>query len=174
MHRPERVCPDAAADTQSCRAQKAQAGRRRRCRNCGKQKEQSFSAKACPGKKLDRQDAVPGPIKHHEQNDQHRPKSGKAQQEQAGRRGQQGDVFCRKDRCRRMGTGSRKKRKPALKISTQPFQLRRIAQRVQDTGRSAPGQALGWQPPQAGTYRVRVVDDHGRSDSRALTVGLVE
>lgn len=41
-------------------------------------------------------------------------------------------------------------------------------------GRSAPGQALGWQPPQAGTYTVRVVDDHGRSDSRALTVGLVE
>lgn len=41
-------------------------------------------------------------------------------------------------------------------------------------GRSAPNQALGWQPPQAGTYRVRVVDDHGRSDSRAVAVGLVE
>lgn len=41
-------------------------------------------------------------------------------------------------------------------------------------GRSAPGQALGWQPPQAGTYRLRVVDDHGRSDARTLKVGLVE
>lgn len=41
-------------------------------------------------------------------------------------------------------------------------------------GRSAPNQALGWRPPQAGDYTVRVVDDHGRSDSRALKVGLVE
>ena len=33
---------------------------------------------------------------------------------------------------------------------------------------------LGWQPPQAGTYTVRVVDDHGNSASRALRVSLVE
>jgi penicillin-binding protein 1C len=41
-------------------------------------------------------------------------------------------------------------------------------------GRAAPNQPLGWQPPQAGSYRVRVVDDHGRSDARTLTVSLVE
>lgn len=41
-------------------------------------------------------------------------------------------------------------------------------------GRSAPNRPLGWQPPQAGTYQVRVVDDHGRADARTLTVGLVE
>jgi penicillin-binding protein 1C len=41
-------------------------------------------------------------------------------------------------------------------------------------GRTAPNQSLGWQPPHAGTYRVRVVDDHGRSDARALEVGLVK
>jgi penicillin-binding protein 1C len=41
-------------------------------------------------------------------------------------------------------------------------------------GRTAPDQPLSWQPPQSGTYRVRVVDDHGGSDSRTLRVGLVE
>jgi penicillin-binding protein 1C len=41
-------------------------------------------------------------------------------------------------------------------------------------GRSVPDQPLGWTPPRAGTYQVRVVDDHGRSDTRTLAVGLVE
>lgn len=41
-------------------------------------------------------------------------------------------------------------------------------------GHSAPNQSLGWQPPQAGSYEVRVVDDHGRASSRSLRVGLVE
>ena len=41
-------------------------------------------------------------------------------------------------------------------------------------GRSKPGEPLGWEPPQAGSYMVRVVDDHGRSDSRTLQVSLVE
>ncbi|HEX3944831.1 MAG TPA: penicillin-binding protein 1C [Rhizomicrobium sp.] len=41
-------------------------------------------------------------------------------------------------------------------------------------GRSTPGQALSWQPPAAGTYRVRVVDDHGRSDERPLALTLLD
>ncbi len=41
-------------------------------------------------------------------------------------------------------------------------------------GRSAPGESLFWQPQTAGSYNVRVVDDHGRSDQRPLQVGLVE
>ena len=41
-------------------------------------------------------------------------------------------------------------------------------------GRSAPGEALFWQPPAAGSYRVRAVDDHGRSDERPLDVTLIE
>jgi penicillin-binding protein 1C len=41
-------------------------------------------------------------------------------------------------------------------------------------GRSAPGDTLFWQPQTAGSYNVRVVDDHGRSDQRPLGVGLVE
>lgn len=41
-------------------------------------------------------------------------------------------------------------------------------------GRSAPGESLFWQPQTAGSYSVRVVDDHGRSDQRPLNVGLVE
>jgi penicillin-binding protein 1C len=40
-------------------------------------------------------------------------------------------------------------------------------------GRSEPGEALYWQPPNAGDYRVRVVDDHGRSDERPLELTLV-
>jgi len=40
-------------------------------------------------------------------------------------------------------------------------------------GRSAPGEALYWQAPDAGSYRVRVVDDHGRSDERRLELALV-
>ena len=41
-------------------------------------------------------------------------------------------------------------------------------------GRSAPLHALAWLPAQAGTYRVRVVDDQGRSDSRVLQVSVVQ
>jgi penicillin-binding protein 1C len=41
-------------------------------------------------------------------------------------------------------------------------------------GRSAPGEALYWQVPDAGDYRVRVVDDHGRSDARPLELTLVK
>lgn len=40
-------------------------------------------------------------------------------------------------------------------------------------GRTAPGEALYWQAPDAGDYRVRVVDDHGRSDERPLELTLV-
>ncbi len=40
-------------------------------------------------------------------------------------------------------------------------------------GRSTPGEALYWQAPSAGDYRVRVVDDHGRSDERPLELALV-
>ncbi|WP_230944886.1 hypothetical protein [Burkholderia stagnalis] len=39
-------------------------------------------------------------------------------------------------------------------------------------GRSAPGDVLFWQPGTAGSFTVRVVDDHGRSDQRPLAVGL--
>ena len=41
-------------------------------------------------------------------------------------------------------------------------------------GRGAPGVALYWQPPTAGNYRVRAVDDRGRSDERPLEVTLIE
>ncbi|HWX66510.1 MAG TPA: penicillin-binding protein 1C [Rhodanobacter sp.] len=41
-------------------------------------------------------------------------------------------------------------------------------------GRSVPGESLFWQPQTAGSYNVRVVDDHGRNDQRPLTIGLVE
>jgi penicillin-binding protein 1C len=41
-------------------------------------------------------------------------------------------------------------------------------------GRSAPGEPLSWQPPSAGEFRVRAVDDRGRSDERALDVRLVQ
>ncbi|KVH81710.1 hypothetical protein WJ41_27930 [Burkholderia ubonensis] len=34
------------------------------------------------------------------------------------------------------------------------------------------GDALFWQPATAGSFTVRVVDDHGRSDQRPLAVGL--
>ncbi|WP_236027680.1 MULTISPECIES: hypothetical protein [Burkholderia] len=33
---------------------------------------------------------------------------------------------------------------------------------------------LFWQPRTAGSYAVRVVDDHGRSDQRPLAVGLAQ
>ncbi len=41
-------------------------------------------------------------------------------------------------------------------------------------GRSAPGEALFWQPAAAGNYEVRVVDDRGRSDVRPLGVSVVD
>ncbi len=41
-------------------------------------------------------------------------------------------------------------------------------------GRSAPGEPLYWQPAGAGQFRVRAVDDRGRSDERPLDVRLVE
>jgi penicillin-binding protein 1C len=41
-------------------------------------------------------------------------------------------------------------------------------------GKSAPGDALYWRPETAGRFRVRTVDDRGRSDERPLEVKLVE
>ena len=41
-------------------------------------------------------------------------------------------------------------------------------------GRTNPGEPLFWQPPAAGNYRVRAVDDRGRADERPLDVRLVE
>ncbi|HKU53798.1 MAG TPA: penicillin-binding protein 1C [Rhizomicrobium sp.] len=41
-------------------------------------------------------------------------------------------------------------------------------------GGGKPGESLFWQPASAGSYRLRVVDDHGRSDERPLEVRLVE
>ena len=41
-------------------------------------------------------------------------------------------------------------------------------------GKSVPGETLSWQPAVAGNFRIRAVDDHGRSDDRTLTVTLVE
>jgi penicillin-binding protein 1C len=41
-------------------------------------------------------------------------------------------------------------------------------------GSTAPGQALSWQPASARLYRVRAVDDRGRSDERPLDVRAVE
>lgn len=40
-------------------------------------------------------------------------------------------------------------------------------------GASAPMRPLTWQPEQAGTYQVRVVDDQGRSNARTVQVGVV-
>lgn len=41
-------------------------------------------------------------------------------------------------------------------------------------GSSKPGEILFWQPASAGSYRLRAVDDHGRSDERLLDVRLTE
>jgi penicillin-binding protein 1C len=41
-------------------------------------------------------------------------------------------------------------------------------------GSSKPGEAFFWQPASAGSYRLRAVDDHGRSDERPLDVRLIE
>ena len=39
-------------------------------------------------------------------------------------------------------------------------------------GSSRPGYALAWQPPKPGHYRLSVVDDHGRHDSREVEVSV--
>ncbi|MEO7054484.1 MAG: penicillin-binding protein 1C, partial [Rhizomicrobium sp.] len=39
-------------------------------------------------------------------------------------------------------------------------------------GSSKPGESLSWQPASAGSFRLRAVDDHGRSDERPLDVKL--
>ncbi|WP_343227482.1 penicillin-binding protein 1C [Rhodanobacter sp. DHB23] len=41
-------------------------------------------------------------------------------------------------------------------------------------GQGRPGTSLFWQARNAGSYRVRVVDDHGRSDERPLQVSLIQ
>lgn len=65
----------------------------------------------------------------------------------------------------------------------QPIQLRAEAGSggvlhwfAQDTllGQNRPGETLAWTPPQAGRYTVRVVDADGRSETRELTVELVQ
>jgi penicillin-binding protein 1C len=40
-------------------------------------------------------------------------------------------------------------------------------------GEAPAGQALAWMPPSAGHYRLRVVDNQGRADSREVTVEAV-
>ena len=39
-------------------------------------------------------------------------------------------------------------------------------------GRTAPGEGLAWKPPAPGHYELRVVDDRGRADYRAIDIGL--
>ena len=65
----------------------------------------------------------------------------------------------------------------------QPIQLRAEAGTgtvlhwfVQDTllGQSRPGETRAWRPPQAGRYTLRVVDADGRSETRELTVELMQ
>lgn len=41
-------------------------------------------------------------------------------------------------------------------------------------GSSKPGEPLFWQPVSAGSYALRAVDDHGRSDQRPLDVGQIQ
>ena len=41
-------------------------------------------------------------------------------------------------------------------------------------GSSRPGETLFWQPVTAGNYTVRAVDDRGRSDERALDIGMTQ
>ena len=40
-------------------------------------------------------------------------------------------------------------------------------------GAGKPGVALGWVPVHSGSFTIRAVDDHGRTDSRELRVGLI-
>ena len=41
-------------------------------------------------------------------------------------------------------------------------------------GSTKPGDVFFWQPPGAGNFRLRAVDDHGRSDERPLDVRLID
>ena len=41
-------------------------------------------------------------------------------------------------------------------------------------GSSKPGEAFFWQPASAGSFRLRAVDDHGRSDERLLDIKLTD
>jgi penicillin-binding protein 1C len=41
-------------------------------------------------------------------------------------------------------------------------------------GSNKPGETLPWNPPEAGKYLIRVVDDHGSSDSRQIEIELTE
>lgn len=41
-------------------------------------------------------------------------------------------------------------------------------------GGNRPEESLDWLPPQSGTYRIRVVDDHGRGDGRDVVVDIVD
>lgn len=41
-------------------------------------------------------------------------------------------------------------------------------------GKAAPGETFYWQPPSAGSYSIRVVDDQSRSDERQMVVNLVQ
>lgn len=41
-------------------------------------------------------------------------------------------------------------------------------------GSSKPGETIFWQPASAGNFRLRAVDDHGRSDERPLDVRLID
>lgn len=41
-------------------------------------------------------------------------------------------------------------------------------------GRTTPGEPLYWQPREAGDFRLRIVDDRGRSDERPLSVKVAE
>ncbi len=41
-------------------------------------------------------------------------------------------------------------------------------------GRSKPGETIPWNPPQTGKYQLRVLDEHGRSDSREIRFELTD
>lgn len=41
-------------------------------------------------------------------------------------------------------------------------------------GSSKPGESISWNPPQPGTYLIRVVDEHGNSDSRQVQLELTD
>jgi penicillin-binding protein 1C len=67
-----------------------------------------------------------------------------------------------------------------VRATPQPLQLRAEAAAGVRTlfwfagdamlGRAAPGEPLAWRPPAPGRYLLRVVDDQGRADVRALEV----
>lgn len=41
-------------------------------------------------------------------------------------------------------------------------------------GRANPGEPVFWHPASAGRFRIRAVDDHGRSDERQVDVALTQ